>query len=657
MLTLALGAALALQAQDDPFETQLYNVEFLTREVPDRPGDDIALAPPSAGMTVAADSALSKCRITGEDLASLIRNNVAEDSWQHEKASVRFEAGLLAVTNRRSVQEKIRQYLAYWRAFFGKMIAIEAAVVSADPPLWARLRAAGLPDRPMVLAPDSVRALFDAAREGKSAELLKSLRVTAHPGQRVNLKDAHRQAYVRDVDVQIATAAVAFDPVMDVLESGMIVDVRPYLEPFGDAVTIEVRATRAETEAVTERKLRLSREVNLAAPIEAPQEKGSKTAADPRRQAMSFPAEPRLELPRLALDRVRTTITVRQGETAVAGSTFRAGRHVLLLLTPAILSLDERPVPEPAFEEQRLLRLYDVSPLIRKLQDWAGPRLGLAFPGRGCGEAPLAGAAFALDEPKGALLPEESLADLLRTRIAPETWGNKRNSMTLGPNGALLVRQKPEVLRELEQFLDPLYAARAQMITCEAILVGFRKNARAEWARQVPALAPGGAFAEKEPFDRLFEEACRNGNVRLVEAAEVTGFPQERVHVARLVQEAVVADYEPQVSTCVAAFDPVVDILTSGFVLDVRPHFVQGTERIAVSLRAALAGHELREIDAAAPSASPIQAARGPEVRWESDVLCAQGKATLVGVVTRGRGDDAEDLALFLRARANTLRK
>jgi hypothetical protein len=89
----------------------------------------------------------------------------------------------------------------------------------------------------------------------------------------------------------------------------------------------------------------------------------------------------------------------------------------------------------------------------------------------------------------------------------------------------------------------------------------------------------------------------------------------------------------------------------------VRPHFVQGTERIAVSLRASLARHDFREIDAAAPSATPLQGARGPEARWEADVLCVQGKVTLVGISRRGRGEEAEDLALFLRARANLLQK
>mgnify|MGYP007027469428 CR=1 FL=1 len=32
-------------------------------------------------------------------------------------------------------------------------------------------------------------------------------------------------------------------------------------------------------------------------------------------------------------------------------------------------------VPEPAFEEERLLRIYDVSPLTRVMQDFPGPAL------------------------------------------------------------------------------------------------------------------------------------------------------------------------------------------------------------------------------------------------------------------------------------------
>lgn len=72
MLEFPVGAALALQAQDDPFETQIYNVEFLTREVQDRPGTDFSLSSDTIGTAIAV-SEFSKCRLTGEDLALFLR--------------------------------------------------------------------------------------------------------------------------------------------------------------------------------------------------------------------------------------------------------------------------------------------------------------------------------------------------------------------------------------------------------------------------------------------------------------------------------------------------------------------------------------------------------------------------------------------------------
>jgi hypothetical protein len=118
-----------------------------------------------------------------------------------------------------------------------------------------------------------------------------------------------------------------------------------------------------------------------------------------------------------------------------------------------------------------------------------------------------------------------------------------------------------------------------------------------------------------------------------------------------------VSDYEPQVAMGAMAFDPIIDVLSSGFVFDVRPHFLHGQEQIAVDLRAQLVGGvEVREVDAGTPHAAPLQAAKGDHARWEADVLCAKGRWTLVGLQSRGKGEDAEEVALFLRARHNVLK-
>jgi hypothetical protein len=649
---LALALALAL-AQDDPWETHLYNVEFLTRVVDDRPGIDLGLQQDAIGTMVAA-SEMSRAILTGEDIVNLIKNNIAEDSWEHVQAAISYNDGIITVTNKKSVHDRIKPYLAYWRSYFGKMIVVDALLLSVDPKLLATTRAAGNLDRPMVLPPEHLRALLDAAREGKTAELLKSLRVTAHPGQRVNLTDAARHQYVRDHDVQIATASVALDPIVDEFTSGVAMDVTPYLEPFLGAVTLEIRAGRVEPEGVAERKLKLAREVRVAGVGSVQVEDKTGTATEPRAGGSVASLDVKIELPKVAVDRLRTTLTVKGRETVIAASTFRGGRQVLFLLTPSVIAIDDRPVPEPAFEEQRVMKLYDISPLTRRVQDWPGPRLGIAPPNYGAG-VPLTGATFTLDEPK-ARMEAESVLDLLRTRVAPESWGNKRNSLTAGPEGTLLVRQKPEVLKEIDRLLGQLLHVRAQMVSTEAVLISFRKTGRADWEKEIPALLPGGYFVDAPVFDKLMEEAYKGQNVRLVEISEISCFPQQRVHTARLQVENLLIDYEPQVATCAWAYDPIVGTASAGFVFDVRPHFIDDSDRIAVSLRAALSRHDVREVETSGPAAGPLQIARSQTLNWEADVLCAKGRWTLVGLQSRGKGEEAEDLALFLRARPNVLK-
>ncbi|HLF92008.1 MAG TPA: hypothetical protein VJB14_00980, partial [Planctomycetota bacterium] len=338
MIGLALTLLLAAW-QEDPLETRLYNVEFLTQKVSDHPGTALGLSQDAIGTTITASDLVSGL-LSGEDLVKLIKTNVVEDSWEHVSAGLSVSNGILTATNRRSVHEKIAQYLAYWRGFVGKMIVIDATIVSIDPQLLARIRSAGNPDRPAILPAEHLRQVLDAAREGKLAEVARTLRVTAHPGQRVNLGEFHRQSYIRDYDVQIATAAVALDPIVDVFSTGMTLDVRPFLEPFANGITMEVRADLSDPEGMEERKLKVTKDLFSAVPLEGG-EKGpvGKAQGPAAAQAM----EMKLQLPKVTLDAVRTTLTVRSRETAIVGSVFRKNRHLLFLLTPAIVAVDDKP--------------------------------------------------------------------------------------------------------------------------------------------------------------------------------------------------------------------------------------------------------------------------------------------------------------------------
>jgi hypothetical protein len=361
----------------------------------------------------------------------------------------------------------------------------------------------------------------------------------------------------------------------------------------------------------------------------------------------------KIQLPKGDQDAIRTTVTVKPGETAVTGATFRNGRIVAYLVRPTMVALEDKPAPEPVFEEQRLLKLYDISPLTRGVQDFAGMRFELSSPG-GAG-ASLAGASFTLEEPGNRRTPE-SIVNMIRNRIAPESWGNRRNRIEEAAPGTLLVRQRPDVLKEIEKFLGDIITVRAQVITTEAAIVGFRKGSRTAWEAKIPAFGLGGYFITKEQVDELLKETHKGGDVRLVEWGEITSYPQQRVHVARVEQEKAVRDLEPQLGMASSLADPVVTVVSSGFVLDARPHFIRGTEQVGVELRVQRTEHQTGDGVMIPPGIGPIQLPSETSFGRVSTVACKEGHWTLVAIESRGSGEDAEDFALIVRARANVLK-
>jgi type II secretory pathway component GspD/PulD (secretin) len=63
---------------------------------------------------------------------------------------------------------------------------------------------------------------------------------------RSNLTVVNQVVYVKDFDVEIAQAASIADPVISVVEDGVILDVRPVVSADRRFVTLEVRPTVAE---------------------------------------------------------------------------------------------------------------------------------------------------------------------------------------------------------------------------------------------------------------------------------------------------------------------------------------------------------------------------------------------------------------------------
>lgn len=76
--------------------------------------------------------------------------------------------------------------------------------------------------------------------------ILSAPKLTLFNTQRGNFRISNQMAYIRDYDIQIATAAVALDPVVDVVSDGISLDVRPIVSADRRFVTLELRPTVAQ---------------------------------------------------------------------------------------------------------------------------------------------------------------------------------------------------------------------------------------------------------------------------------------------------------------------------------------------------------------------------------------------------------------------------
>jgi Flp pilus assembly secretin CpaC/tetratricopeptide (TPR) repeat protein len=91
----------------------------------------------------------------------------------------------------------------------------------------------------------SLETIVRLVSRSERNHLLTAPKLTLFNTQRGNFRISNQMAYVRDYDVQIATAAVALDPIVDVVSDGISLDVRPIVSADRRFVTLELRPTIA----------------------------------------------------------------------------------------------------------------------------------------------------------------------------------------------------------------------------------------------------------------------------------------------------------------------------------------------------------------------------------------------------------------------------
>ena len=147
----------------------------------------------------------------------------------------------------------------------------------------------------------SLEMILRAVSKTQRAHMLTAPKLTLFNTQRGNIRISNQFAYIRDYDIQIATAAVAPDPIPDVVSDGITLDVRPIVSSDRRYVTIELRPTVASLFPQPPGVFSIT--INLSVP------------GNPVTPALPV----NIETPILNVQRLRTTVVVPDRGTLLIG--------------------------------------------------------------------------------------------------------------------------------------------------------------------------------------------------------------------------------------------------------------------------------------------------------------------------------------------------
>jgi type II secretory pathway component GspD/PulD (secretin) len=137
-----------------------------------------------------------------------------------------------------------------------------------------------------------IQAILEAVRKTQKAKTVNAPRITVFNGQRSHVLSISQRAYIQDVEVNQTGVIPVLNPVIGILNSGAILEVRPTVSHDRRYVTLEVKPTLA-----TELQPRIPAPVTLAG---------------------GFTSIP-IELPVITIQKLRSTVTIPDGGTVLLG--------------------------------------------------------------------------------------------------------------------------------------------------------------------------------------------------------------------------------------------------------------------------------------------------------------------------------------------------
>lgn len=136
-----------------------------------------------------------------------------------------------------------------------------------------------------------LQMLLRAVSKAERVEVVTAPRLLVFNGARASLQVLNQFAYVQDYNVEIATASSIADPVIQVIQDGVVLDVRPVVSADRRFVTLDLRPTVA---VLTQPIESFITTLNVATTVE-------------------------IQLPELEIQRLRTVASVPDGGTLLLG--------------------------------------------------------------------------------------------------------------------------------------------------------------------------------------------------------------------------------------------------------------------------------------------------------------------------------------------------
>ncbi|MGH9362862.1 MAG: M56 family metallopeptidase, partial [Thermoanaerobaculia bacterium] len=291
------------------------------------------------------------------------------------------------------------------------------------------------------------------------------------------------------------------------------------------------------------------------------------------------------------------------------------------------------------------MALLDVGPLLRVNPDFEAPRLGVVI-GPDERKAPAAPPPSAEELGRERRKKVEALAALIRSQVSPRTWGERWQ--VLPTDGAQIILEAPHgVVEEAQGFVRKLIAERETLIHLDLTLVTLGPRAIEELPQGLrgkirPTPPPGGPpwrppSLLQEEVDHLLERGRAEGSV-VKRLPALSAWDGQLAHNLVASEEAIIADIKVTGVNENRKAEPIIGVLRTGVVTQVRPALSVDQKRLNLSIGIETADVR-RPIQAVVVEGSPVSLPELSLRQFNTSVDAAVGDWVLVSGLSTAAGE------------------